>query len=171
MKLLQLINARTLVVLFLTTASISGYKAGELWSAMKDVERAADKAHAGAERARLQLTKLRALMGDAREEPAPALLPALAQISIQARQSALSHGLALAAVSGGQDVLSAADRLPGTALRSVRVSYRGVYSSYQGLQAWVAGLHRSGAAIVHMQVTGKEFDVGVRIYGKDESNG
>lgn len=159
------------MVLFLATASISGYQSTELWSGMQDAEAAEEKAHNGASRAKAQLSKLQLQIGHVPEAEPPALLESVASFSTNARHTAITHGLTLATVSGGQDILEMADRLPGTALRSVRLSYRGSYVSYDALQAWIMGLRRQNAAIVAVRVSGKEFDVAVRLYGKEPANG
>lgn len=159
------------MVLFLATASISGYQSMELWSGMKEAEAAEEKAHSGAERAKAQLTKLQRQIGNVPEAVPPALLDSVAGFSTKARHTAITHGLTLATVSGGQDILEMADKLPGTALRSARLVYRGSYVSHDALYGWIEGLRQEGAAIVAVRVTGKEFEVAVRLYGREPSNG
>lgn len=159
------------MVLFLATASISGYQSVELWSGMKEAEAAEEKAHTGAERAKTQLSKLQRQIGDIPEAVPPALLDSLASFSTKARHAAITHGLTLATVSGGQDILEMADKLPGTTLRSARLAYRGSYVSHAALYSWIEGLRREGAAIVAVRVFGKEFEVAVRIYGSEPANG
>lgn len=138
---------------------------------MKEAEAAEEKAHSGAERAKAQLAKLQMQIGDVPEALPPALFDSVASFTTKARHTAITHGLTLATVSGGQDILETADKLPGTTLRSARLAYRGSYVSHSALYSWIEGLRQEGAAVVAVRVVGKEFDVAVRIYGSEPANG
>jgi len=172
MKLSQLISAKTLSLSFLAIALTSGYLA---MGARDAVSAASDKL-AHEEKARDQaksvLARVSATLGSAPESAAPDYSALASTFNTKAHAAKTNNGVVIAAVvASAPNLLADAEVLPGTAVKSARLTYRGTYQSYEGLLNWIRALRANGSAIVALKVKGLEYEVAVRLYGMEQTHG
>lgn len=98
----------------------------------------------------------------------------LADTIVVLMKNRVEHGVSLSSVTshkvlrGGTSVQPAAnyvDKVPETSLKSIRINVKGTYEDYALLNRYLQVIRQRPLSIVFMKISGREFELGLRVYG------
>lgn len=163
-------NAKTLTVLFCLIALTSGYFGHQLNGQAAAAQRQAAAARVDATKAQAALAELQdVLTPDAVQLP---LDKAVSKTLLDIYNLRVATGISISQVAPGRpgtaavtDLGNLSEKVPGTSVDSVKVNITGVYTTYEGLLAYVKGLQDGPVALTRLKVSDKSFDLSIRVYG------
>lgn len=101
------------------------------------------------------------------------LSAALSDTLIEVMKDRTEYGVTVSSVlphkntgsAGAASLSKLQDPVPSTKVNSVRVNVRGAYSDYEGFLHYIQALRKLPVSVVYMKIDGKNFQLGLRIYG------
>jgi hypothetical protein len=103
----------------------------------------------------------------------PTIEQSLADTLVVVLKERLESGILISSVtpqttSPGNDAVlisSLSEKVGTSDIKSARVNVRGVYTTYEGLQAYIRTIQKLPVAVVFLKVEAQNFELGLRAYG------
>ena len=119
-------------------------------------------------------TQLKQRMSDQSADGSMPIDDAFSKTLIGLRRDAGDYGVSISAIaphkkigsSGLSSLQAMTEQVPSTSVKSVRINIRGSYTDYEGFMHYLTALKRYPVAIVFLKITGKSYELGIRIYGQ-----
>ena len=172
MKFKSLSTVKYLLVLFLAIASTSGYWGLQMQERNGALKESLGQLESDLQGARAALTSLETELSP---DAAPVALDkavASAMLAVYNYRAEFRVGIAQAKAGQSSGSLSAevqqfAEAVPGTELKSVKVSLSGSYADYEGLLGYLAKLRSEHPlSIGYLRVSDLAFEMNIRVFGK-----
>lgn len=165
-----MLNAKTLSVVCVLIALTSGYFGQQFHEKAASSTRQAQAARADADKARQAFDELSSVLTPDKETLS--LEKATGGTLLDVYNSQVAFGVSVAAVTPGRpaaaavsDVVTLSEKVPTTAIDSLKLNVVGSYTSYEGLLGYVQKLQAGQAALTRLKVADKTFELSLRVYG------
>lgn len=163
-------NAKTLTVACVLIALTSGYFGQKLHAQAAATTRQAVAAKSDAEKARVAYDELQQVLKP--DASTLTLDKAVSKALLDVYNLRAGAGVSVASVAPGRpgaaavtDLATLSEKVPGTALDSLKVNIIGTYTTYEGLLAYVKQLQEGQVALTRLKVADRAFELSLRVYG------